>query len=213
MKEEIEKEKMKVKIKNIIWNTIYKKNKVIFIFIFFGALVIIGSIGIFMVSGNKKQKVEVIATSTLQKIISVNELSTFQVVYNGIAEVLNQRDIDKVDYYVSYMSRVNAGIDFGQVKIDVNHDNKIITATIPEIKIMDINVDITSLDYFFYNKKANNETVSQEAYKSCLEDVKKEVSEKEDIYELAEENAKNILKALISPFVEQLDSNYILEIN
>ncbi|WP_195990196.1 DUF4230 domain-containing protein [Clostridium sp. D53t1_180928_C8] len=166
-----------------------------------------------MVSGNKKQKVEVIATSTLQKIISVNELSTFQVVYNGIAEVLNQRDIDKVDYYVSYMSRVNAGIDFGQVKIDVNHDNKIITATIPEIKIMDINVDITSLDYFFYNKKANNETVSQEAYKSCLEDVKKEVSEKEDIYELAEENAKNILKALISPFVEQLDSNYILEIN
>lgn len=212
MKEEIEKENMKTKIKNIIWNIIRKKNKKMFIFIFI-VIFIVGSIGVWLVNENKKQKVEVIATSTLQKIISVSELSTFQVVYNGIAEVLNEKNTDKVDYYVSYMSKVNAGIDFGQVKVDVNHDTKRIMATIPEIKIMDINVDITSLDYFFYNKKANNETVSQEAYKSCLEDVKKEVSEKEDIYELAEENAKNILKALISPFVEQLDSNYILEIN
>ena len=181
MKEEIEKENMKTKIKNIIWNIIRKKNKKMFIFIFI-VIFIVGSIGVWLVNENKKQKVEVIATSTLQKIISVSELSTFQVVYNGIAEVLNEKNTDKVDYYVSYMSKVNAGIDFGQVKVDVNHDTKRIMATIPEIKIMDINVDITSLDYFFYNKKANNETVSQKAYKSCLEDVKKEVSEKEDIY-------------------------------
>lgn len=83
---------------------------------------------------------------------------------------------------------------------------------LPEIKITDVNVDITSLDYIFENEKANTETVSEEAYKKCIEDVTSESNSEDAIYELAEQNARNIVEALISPFVEQLDSEYRLEI-
>lgn len=162
---------------------------------------------------SKKSKPEIISKSTLEKIINVSELSTFEAVYNGIAESTDENEPEKVNYYVSYDARVKAGIDFEKVDITVNTDEKIITVVLPEIKITDVNVDITSLDYIFENDKANTETVSEEAYKKCIEDVTNESNSEDAIYELAEQNARNIVQALISPFVEQLDSEYQLEID
>lgn len=172
-------------------------------------------VGIFLLfnTANKENKKEIITKSTLEKIIYVSELSTYEAIYNGVARVVNKENPEKIDYYVSYEAKVKAGIDFEQIDINVDNDEKIISVTIPEIEITDVNVDIASLDYIFENDKANAASVSQEAYKACIEDVTNE-SEKEDaIYELAAQNAKNIIEALIKPFVQQLDSEYQLEIN
>lgn len=162
---------------------------------------------------SKKSEPEIISKSTLEKIINVSDLSTFEAVYNGIAKVMNEEKPEKVDYYVSYDAKVKAGIDFEKVEITVDNENKVITVKLPEIKITDINVDITSLDYIFENKKANTSTVSEEAYKKCIEDVKSESNNEDAIYELAEQNAQNIVEALISPFIEQLDDEYKLQID
>ena len=161
------------------------------------AVVIIVLLAVSMSS--KKSEPEIISKSTLEDIINVSDLSTFEAVYNGIAKVTDEDNPEKVNYYVSY-------------DITVNTDEKIITVMLPEIKITDVNVDITSLDYIFENEKANTETVSEEAYKKCIEDVTSESNSEDAIYELAEQNARNIVEALISPFVEQLDSEYRLEI-
>lgn len=174
------------------------------------AVVIIVLLAVSMSS--KKSEPEIISISTLEDIINVSDLSTFEAVYNGIAKVTDEDNPEKVNYYVSYDAKVKAGIDFEKVDITVNTDEKIITVMLPEIKITDVNVDITSLDYIFENEKANTETVSEEAYKKCIEDVTSESNSEDAIYELAEQNARNIVEALISPFVEQLDSEYRLEI-
>ena len=99
------------------------------------------------------------------------------------------------------------------MNLEVNEDEKIITVTLPEVKITDVNVDIASLDYIFMNKRANTETVSAQAYKKCIDDVTKESNSTTAIYELAKQNARNIVEALIKPFVEQLDDKYELKIN
>lgn len=174
------------------------------------AVVIIVLLAVSMSS--KKSEPEIISKSTLEDIINVSDLSTFEAVYNGIAKVTDEDNPEKVNYYVSYDAKVKAGIDFEKVDITVNTDEKIITVMLPEIKITDVNVDITSLDYIFENEKANTEAVSEEAYKKCIEDVTSESNSEDAIYELAEQNARNIVEALISPFVEQLDSEYRLEI-
>lgn len=161
---------------------------------------------------SKKSGPEIISKSTLEDIINVSDLSTFEAVYNGIAKVTDEDNPEKINYYVSYDAKVKAGIDFEKVDITVNTDEKIITVMLPKIKITDINVDITSLDYIFENEKTNTETVSEEAYKKCIEDVTNESNSEDAIYELAEQNARNIVEALVSPFVEQLDSEYQLEI-
>ena len=174
------------------------------------AVVIIVLLAVSMYS--KKSEPENISKSKLEDIINLSDLSTFEAVYNGIAKVTDEDNPEKVNYYVSYDAKVKAGIDFEKVDITVNTDEKIITVMLPEIKITDVNVDITSLDYIFENEKANTETVSEEAYKKCIEDVTSESNSEDAIYELAEQNARNIVEALISPFVEQLDSEYRLEI-
>lgn len=175
-------------------------------------LVIIAVLGIYLKAASKS-KSEIITTSTLEKIINVNDLSTYESIYNGVTQVMNEKKPDKVDYYVSYKAKVKAGIDFEKITIDVDSDKKVIVITIPEVRINDINVDISSLDYIFENKKAETATVSEEAYKKCKEDVKIKANKEEAIYNYAAENAKNEVKALVEPFIQQLDEEYSLEIH
>lgn len=163
--------------------------------------------------GRDEQEPEVITVSTVQKIINVSELSTFTAVYNGIAKVTNEKKIEEIDYYVSYEARVNAGIDFEKIDILVDSESKTIHVDIPEVYITDINVDISSLDFIFFNDKANTSTVTQEAFKACEADVQCESEQQEAIYHLAKQNAVNVLTALIKPIIEQLDAEYTLVID
>lgn len=171
------------------------------------------AISLFSSNRSKNSQAAIINESSLKKIIDVSDLSTFQAVYNGIAEVMDKNDEEKVAYYVSYEAKVKAGVDFEKVEIDVDDEKKIIMVEVPDIKINDVDVDITSLDYIFIDNRANTSTVSQEAYKRCIEDVNNESKNETAIYELAEENAHNIIEALISPFIKQLDNEYQLQIH
>lgn len=153
---------------------------------------------------------EIVTATTLEKIISTSELSTYTAVYNGIAEVYNPNNPEQLDYYVSYCARVNAGIDFCQVKVEINEESKNIYIHVPEVYITDVNVDITSMDFMFYNSKANTSTVTEAAYKACEADVTVESERQGAIRDLARQNAINILTALTKPIVEQWDINYTL---
>ena len=64
------------------------------------AVVIIVLLAVSMSS--KKSEPEIISKSTLEDIINVSDLSTFEAVYNGIAKVTDEDNPEKVNYYVSY---------------------------------------------------------------------------------------------------------------
>lgn len=155
---------------------------------------------------------EVITVSTLEKIINVSELSTFTAVYNGVAQVMNEENPEKTDYYVSYEAKVDAGFDFEKMKIYVDDEIKTITVILPQIYITDVNVDIASLDFIFYNRQADQSTVTHEAFKACEMDVQNETAQQDAILDLAQQNAINVVTALISPFIEQLDADYQLNV-
>lgn len=149
---------------------------------------------------------EVITVSTLEKIVEVSDLSTFRVVYNGVAYADDK-------YYVSYEATVDAGIDFEKIQIAVDSENKRVTIDLPQAEILDTYVDIASLDYIFIDKKANTETVSEEAFKLCKYDVKHESENQEAIIDLAQQNAENVVIALVKPFVDQVDSEFEIIVN
>lgn len=153
---------------------------------------------------------EVITESSLREIINVSELSTFTAVYNGIAQVTDEEDPEKVDYYVSYQAKVNAGINFEDIGIDLEEESKTIRVTVPDVEITESIVDIGSLDFIFYDEGANTSTVSEEAFKACEADVAEESQQQTAIYDLAKQNAKNILTALVRPIIEQVDEEYQL---
>lgn len=176
-------------------------------------LVAIAAVAVLLqTSGREEPQPQVLNTSTLEKIINVSELSTFTAVYNGIAEVANEKKPDQIDYYVSYEATVNAGIDFQTVGVSMDEEQKIITLKVPEAHITNLAVDMSSLDFIFLNKKADKSGVTEAAYKACEEDVRRESEQQTAICELAKQNAKNVLKALAQPIVNQLGADYQLVI-
>ena len=162
--------------------------------------------------GQKAHPPEIVTVSTLERIINISELSTFTAVYNGIAQVENADKPEKIDYYVSYEAKVNAGIDFEQIETAVDQESKQVTVTLPQVHITKVNVDIASLDYIFVNDKMNQSSVSEAAYKACEEDARRESEAEQAIFDLARQNAENIIKALIQPFLDQVDGAYSLNV-
>lgn len=175
--------------------------------------VVVAISGVLSSGKRSKQPPEVITVSSLQEIVNVSELSTYTAVYNGIAQVMNEANPEQTDYYVSYEAKVYAGIDFEQVQISVDDEAKEIVVKLPEVNITKVDVDIASMDFIFYNNSANTSTVSQAAYKACEADAQKESAQQKAIYELARQNACNVLTALIEPLVEQVDDAYTLSVS
>ncbi len=149
--------------------------------------------------------------STLEHIILTSELSSHTAVYNGITQVMNEKKPENVDYYVSYEARVKAGITLADVRITQVPETKIIQIHIPDVHITSKDVDITTLDFLFYNDKANTVAVSQEAYKACQADVAEEVKQQKAILDCARTSAENILRALTVPITQQIDSDYQID--
>ncbi len=156
------------------------------------------------------QEPVIITSTTLKEIVEVSDLSTFTAVYNGVAKGMNPKKKDKPDYYVSYEATVKAGINLADVEITVDNTEKSIYVSLPDAYITETNVDIASLDYIFYNTKADTPAITQEAYRLCQEDVERETIQQRAIYTLAQQNAVNVITALIKPFVEELDEEYTL---
>lgn len=79
--------------------------------------------------------------------------------------------------------------------------------TIGWITLDDPEVDIDSLKYMFQEKKANDGTVSGEAYKACIQDIKEKSKSETMIYETAQKNAENTIKGLVEPFVRNAETS------
>ena len=87
--------------------------------IIFGAaaLVVIIAIVAIVIAVNESKKPkgpspqQVDAVATLEKVVQNSSLSTYEVVYNGVATVRNYDNPSNIDYYVAYTSTVNVGFD------------------------------------------------------------------------------------------------------
>ncbi len=157
-----------------------------------------------------EEKVVTITKSSLEKIIKINDMSTLEYTYNAIAHV-NDED-GKAKYHVAYEGTVTAGIDITKIDISVDEQNKKIKIVIPEAKIQAVDVDMAKMDFIFEKSKYETETVSQEAYKACLEDLEKRANSEDDLLSMAKENAVDSITALITPWIEQIDEEYSVKI-
>lgn len=187
------------------------KSKIIIAIVAFIAIIaIILSIGLSIENFNREhRKADIYIKASLEKIVNVSELSSYEVKYEGIAKVVNEKNPDKVDFYVAYEAMIKAGIDVE--KINMSLDKNIVYIDLPDVIITSSDIDENTLDFMFIKNKYNDETALPRAISACNADIKTEINSKDVLKKLAEENAKNIVKAFISPFLEQLDEEYSIE--
>lgn len=153
----------------------------------------------------EKPEQKIVSESTLEKVVKSSTLSTYQTVYNGIATVMNEKKPDKIDYYISYEATVKAGLDFEKIAVKKDDENKKIIVLLPDIILQDPVVPIEKIEYIIVNKKVDENGLVAEAYKHAIADVKEESSKQEALLTYAALNAENLIKGLLSPFIDQLE--------
>lgn len=156
-------------------------------------------------------RVTTISSSSLKKVVEINDLSTLDYTYNAITEVYDENGT-RLKYYVAYEGTVTAGVDISQIDISVNEEEKLITVVLPDAEVQHVNVHMGTLEFIFIKDKYETETVSQEAYKVSLDDLKKKANEEETLLSMAKDNAVAAINALIAPWVKQIDETYTVEI-
>ena len=156
------------------------------------------------------RKATVLAHATLEKVVDLSNLNTFSTAYEGVADVRNEKKPDETDYYVYYRAMVKSGVDFSQVAITVDHPAREIRVSMPPAVLTGISVDFASMEFLFMNSKANAATVSEAAYKACEADVRAECQNQQAILEFAARGAENVIRALLSPFLQQAGLDYTL---
>ncbi len=173
--------------------------------------VVLGGILIFSALNKEEgHKVTTISEASLQDIIEISELSTVDYTYNAIAKAVDEDE--EVKYYVAYEGIVTAGINFEKIDIEVDEENKKITFIVPDVEVQDIEVNMGTMEYIFEDDDYETETVSQEAYKISLADLENRVKEENMLFDLAKENAIESVKALFTPWIEQIDETYIVQV-
>lgn len=163
-------------------------------------------------NAKKSENPQIDITIALEKIVKTSDLSTAVFQYDGIVEIPNPKKPKDIDYYIYYSASVYAGIDFSEIQFKEDKENKVITATLPEVHINDTVVDPDSLDFMFMNKKADNVSVTSTALTACETDIQQECTSDSALLEVAQLNAENSVRALTEPIIEQICKGYSLEI-
>ena len=153
---------------------------------------------------------QVDTVSNLEKVVKNSSLSTYEVVYNGVATVYNEKKPEDIDYHAAYTATVNAGFDLKSIKISKDDEKHEIVVSLPPIEIFESKVNIEDLDYIVVGKKVKQETISADAYKACRADVAKKSKNQNEIYKYAKENGERLIKGLLTPFVDKLEEKYTI---
>ena len=193
----------------------YGKAKVIAVCAAIIAICVAVVVLIFVINSSKAKKgpgpQEVDTVSTLEKVVKNSSLSTYEVVYNGVATVYNEKKPEEVDYYVAYTATVNAGFDLKNIEITKDDEKKEIVISLPQIELFEPKVKIEELDYIVVGKKVKTETISADAYKICKQDVAERARNQSEIYKYAKENGERLIKGLVMPFIDKLDEKYTVK--
>lgn len=99
---------------------------------------------LFILFYNKKGDIEVELKSSLTKLVEKNDLETASIVYNVIAKKckdnetcdVTSNNINDFEYVVSCKGTLKAGIDFNNVKIELDKKNKKLIVEIPDATII-----------------------------------------------------------------------------
>jgi len=172
------------------------------------------ALGVFVIAPKLQPKggtVSTITESKLERILEISQLNTVEYTYNAVATIYNE-DYTYIKYYVAYDGTVKAGIDFSKVDVSVDETTKTIFINLPDVEIMDVLVDAGSMEYIFPDEFMESETIAEEAYRLCNENLRMKAENEEKMYTMARKNAETAVSGLIKPWVKQVDEGYQIKI-
>ncbi|MBQ9009660.1 MAG: DUF4230 domain-containing protein [Clostridia bacterium] len=143
-------------------------------------------------------KTSITTSSSLTDAIDIAELSTAEFRYRGIAEIYKDESRKQVQCRVCYNAVVKAGIDMKNVRFDIDPEQKVVSATLPEIDLKVTIVDEQSMALLPSDADVGIDSM----LKCSREDAENEARESEELISTARENLKATIEGLIYPILK-----------
>ena len=147
----------------------------------------------------RKKKQTIITSATLTKAVDISELSSAKFTYNGIADAYKDENKEKIKCRIRYDAVVDASINMKEIQFEIDKKNKTIMPILPEIKLTP-NV-ITNVDSPSFIPE-NTSIELKEVLTVCEKDAQEEAGKSEELMNVAKDNLKNTVEALLFPIVE-----------
>ena len=151
-----------------------------------------------------------VTESSLEKAVDINELSTLDYTYSGIAEKINSFAIgdihtpvgdltspEWVDFRVKYSANIRVEFDMSDIDFEIDNESRVITVLLPEIVLGTPHIDEKSFGFLPEGKSADLADV----IRLCRNDAKAEISQDTQIEERAYENLESTVTALTLPLI------------
>ncbi|MGN1412791.1 MAG: DUF4230 domain-containing protein [Anaerovoracaceae bacterium] len=151
------------------------------------------------------QKTTYLSSSELENIVNTSRISTVRFVHNGIADIKNAKG--KVKYHVYYESTATVSANLEDVKYSVDEESRAIIVSLPKLELDKPVIDEKSLEFMPENADYSMKTVLKE----CKADAKAELESNESVYDTAEENLKETIRALLLPVLHEMEYEIVWE--
>lgn len=151
------------------------------------------------------QKTTYLSNSELENIANTSRISTVRFVHNGIADIKNAKG--KIKYHVYYESTATVSANLEDVKYTVDGESRIIIVSLPKLELDKPVIDEKSLEFMPENADYSIKTVLKE----CKADAKAELESNESVYDTAEENLKETIRALLLPVLHEMEYEIVWE--
>lgn len=175
-----------------------RKNRIIAVVILVLLLIIVALLIYMRIKMPPGPKSTITLSSALFDALDIDELSGSSFIYNGIAEIPNPKNPEKVLYNACYNATVKAGIQMRDIDIQTDDAQKIVTITLPEVFIQSVAVNPSKFDFLPDDAKINLKTVLS----ACKEDANREASESSELIDAARENLSSMVEALAMPIID-----------
>ena len=191
--------------------TDFQKKLLSIVMIIVGIIIIV-----LLIVFNKEGETRTTIKSTLDRVVQKSDLETVNFTYNVIAKKcknneecnLNSNNIDDFEYVISCEGTITSGIEFKDVKIDLNKNSKKLIVTLPDAKVKEINIG--TLKYINGDKMPADELPN--AIELCRKTIESKSHIDENLLPAAKEQAGIVLKSLYEQWLKAFDKDYKLEI-
>lgn len=154
---------------------------------------------------NQAGNVKIDAFSSLTDVIDIAELSAAEFRYRGIADIYSDDNRTQLRCRVCYNAVVKAGIDMKKVTFDVDTENKIVTATLPDVDIKVTIIDEQSMALLPSDADPGIDSM----LKFSKEDAETEARGSSELISVAEENLKATIEGLLFPILKAQDYSLV----
>ena len=124
-----------------------------------------------------------------------SNLSSLESVYNGIADIRK----DGKEYHIRYQAKIKLGANFSDLDIRLDNGKKTLEIIAPEVSIVDIIVDPSSLAFIPSNPPVD----INEILDACLNDVREAAQKDYRLQEKAQDSFISIIEGFLSPLIKE----------